>query len=108
AFSQINSDQRPFILGTPVLQTDKNLVVKLPFASSIIDDIQRSTHVGIDQQLLMEQLQLAPTQLDSLLKFFSTESIATRNQNYDGDGVRVRYYGHACLLIESKDTSILI
>ncbi|CDG89162.1 MBL fold metallo-hydrolase [Xenorhabdus bovienii] len=108
AFSQINSDHRPFILGTPVLQTDKNLVVKLPFASSIIDDIQRSTCDGIDQQTLIDQLQLEPTQLDSLMNFFSTEPIATRNQRYSGDGVRIRYYGHACLLIENKDTSILI
>ncbi|OBU85337.1 MBL fold metallo-hydrolase [Chromobacterium subtsugae] len=108
AFSQIHSDRRPFILGTPVLSTADNLVLPLPFASSIIDDIQRSTQHGIERQTLLDQLQLDPSQLDSLLRFFSTEPIATRHKRYDGEGVRVRYYGHACLLIESKDTAILI
>ncbi|WP_323840694.1 MBL fold metallo-hydrolase [Photorhabdus africana] len=108
AFSSLHSDKRPFILGTPVLQTEENFILPLPFASSIIDDIQRSTRDGIDEQTLVEKLQLTPTQLKSLLRFFSCEPIATYNTCYTGEGVRVRYYGHACLLLETKETTILI
>lgn len=108
AFSQINSDQRPFILGTPVLQNANNVILSVPFAADVIDEIQRSTRDGIEQQELVEKLQLTQEQLDALLPFFSKEPIATRNERYTGEGVRVRYYGHACLLIETKDTSILI
>lgn len=31
-----------------------------------------------------------------------------RPPRHDGDGVRVRYFGHACILIESAQTSVLI
>jgi hypothetical protein len=30
-----------------------------------------------------------------------------RAQRYDGEGVRIRYFGHACVLIESRQVSIL-
>jgi L-ascorbate metabolism protein UlaG (beta-lactamase superfamily) len=32
---------------------------------------------------------------------------ASNGNRYDGDGVRVRYLGHACVLIESREVSIL-
>jgi len=108
AFSQINSDLRQFILGTPVLDKPENMILPLAFASTIIDDIQRSTCDGIEQQTLVDQLQLSPAQLDSLLRFFSHELVVTRNERYSGKGVRVRYYGHACLLLETTKNSILI
>lgn len=108
AFSQIHSDQRPFILGTPVLDKPDNLILPLPFASDVIDEIQRSTRDGIEQQVLVDKLHLTPAQLDALSVFFSREPVATRNERYSGEGVRARYYGHACLLIETKETAILI
>jgi L-ascorbate metabolism protein UlaG (beta-lactamase superfamily) len=36
-----------------------------------------------------------------------TETEAPPLQRYNGEGVRVRYFGHACILIETKDVSIL-
>ena len=29
------------------------------------------------------------------------------DNNYNGDGVRIRYFGHACLLVQTKEVSIL-
>ena len=108
AFSEINSDQRPFILGTPVLQKPDNLILPLPFASSVIDDIQRSATNGIDEIELIEKLRLTQDQFNSLQRFFNREPIKTRSHHYNGSDVRVRYYGHACLLFETNDISILV
>lgn len=108
SFSQINSDVRPFILGTPILDKPENTIIPLPFNSEIIDKIQRSTQQGIEQQSLIDILKLNDTQANSILKFFNNEPIAAHNHKYNLNGVRIRYYGHACLLIESKEVSILI
>ena len=44
---------------------------------------------------------------DELFASFFTEQPAQPSPRFAGDGVRIRYFGHACLLIESKDVSIL-
>lgn len=108
AFSQINSDLRPFILGTPVLARSDNLILQVPFVSSIIDEIQRSTLKGLDEKKLIQELNLNIEQKRSILRFFSEEPIQTSNTRYQGSGVRIRYYGHACLLLETDNISILI
>jgi hypothetical protein len=45
---------------------------------------------------------------DGLLTTFFTENAPEPPRHFDGDGVRIRYLGHACLLIETSDVSLLI
>ena len=44
---------------------------------------------------------------DAVFRSFFREEVPPPHLPYSGDDVRVRYFGHACLLIESKATSIL-
>jgi L-ascorbate metabolism protein UlaG (beta-lactamase superfamily) len=43
----------------------------------------------------------------TLFESFFTEEVPSRVSKYTEEQVRVRYFGHACILIESKDISIL-
>jgi L-ascorbate metabolism protein UlaG (beta-lactamase superfamily) len=44
----------------------------------------------------------------SLFASFFWDTPPAPRPPWQGPGVRVRYFGHACVLIESKDTSILV
>jgi L-ascorbate metabolism protein UlaG (beta-lactamase superfamily) len=44
---------------------------------------------------------------ESLFRLFFTQTPPPPYQPYRGTGIRWRYFGHACVLIETKDTSIL-
>jgi Predicted Zn-dependent hydrolases of the beta-lactamase fold len=42
-----------------------------------------------------------------LSSFFTTES-EPAGTRYEGTGVRIRYFGHACVLIESRRVNVLL
>jgi L-ascorbate metabolism protein UlaG (beta-lactamase superfamily) len=44
---------------------------------------------------------------DEVFRSFFSEEVPPPHDGYSGDDVRIRYFGHACLLIETKATSIL-
>ncbi len=56
---------------------------------------------------IQERLGLAPDQHE-LFSTFLTEEGPPASRRYDGPGVRARYYGHACILLESRELSILL
>jgi L-ascorbate metabolism protein UlaG (beta-lactamase superfamily) len=55
---------------------------------------------------IMEALNLSGEDEELFSQFF-TESEPRRADRYSGDDVRIRYFGHACLLIESRESNIL-
>ena len=108
-FSIMDSDERPFILGTPRVEDEDNLIVWCAFDNEIIDAIHRSQFVGIDSGTLIEQLKLTVEQQQRLLEFFTEQAPAIEAPaKVDSNDVRVRYYGHACVLMETANTSVLI
>lgn len=109
AFSTVDSDQRPFILGTPRLENIENCHVSVAFNAEILDSIFRSQFAGIDQAELLSELKLPAEKAERLLSFFTDEPPQLRlDRSYTGEGVRVRYYGHACVLLQTRDINILI
>jgi L-ascorbate metabolism protein UlaG (beta-lactamase superfamily) len=45
---------------------------------------------------------------NGLFATFFSENVPEPLRHFDGDGVRIRYFGHACILIETRDVSLLI
>lgn len=95
--------RRPFFLSTLRLPTEDEIFLKAPFGSEVA-------------QLLCAS-RLSPIDLRAISRFFgqSAQTLASYfcdsgsypAKRYCADGIRVRYFGHACLLIETKDTAIL-
>ena len=105
--SPIHSDNRPFILSTPRLPDERSLHLQLPFADERVDllfrmksDPCRASRI---RDLLSDQ-----TYTESLLDSLFTTEAPPRYEPYRGDGVRWRYFGHACILIETRDINILV
>jgi len=48
------------------------------------------------------------SQHDTLFKSFFTNTPPPFYQKYRGDNIRMRYFGHACILIETSDVAIMI
>jgi L-ascorbate metabolism protein UlaG (beta-lactamase superfamily) len=44
---------------------------------------------------------------ENLLRSFFSDAEPARAGRYDGEEIRIRYFGHACVLIETKEVSLL-
>lgn len=99
-------DDRPFILSTPRLVEDGDLHLRLPFAHPGIDELFRAKRTSRTLAELDEALQLDGV-AERLWPFLTTQPPPPYTA-YDGDGVRWRYLGHACILVESRGVSILL
>jgi len=104
--SLITGDDRPFVLSTPRLGEPDTLHMQVPFADARVDrlfelkDTPRTRHQVIDD-LHLSQAQAS--QMEPLL----TPERPPRYVPYDGSGIRWRYFGHACILIETNELSIM-
>lgn len=103
----INDDERAFILSTPRLEGDKSkLHLKIPFNSPVIDDLFKMQRQSGSYKNICGQLNIADEDEPLFRTFFTTEK-PNVYEKYTGDHIRTRYFGHACILIETKDISIL-
>ena len=102
-----DSDARSFVLSTPRLIEAKSLHIPLPFCDRHWDQLFAMRHTPQSVRGMMEALAIAPDQATLFTNLF-TQIPPRQPQPYTGNGVRIRYFGHACVLIESQDVSILV
>ena len=107
ALSLCEVDERPFALSTPSLAREGRLELKIPFHEHALDELFRMKFEPHPLAYISEVLEIADEDVDLFASFFTTHE-PPRPTRYDGDDVRIRYFGHACILIESKDTCIMI
>jgi L-ascorbate metabolism protein UlaG (beta-lactamase superfamily) len=108
AFSLINNDSdRPFIFSTPRIDEPGVLNIPLPFRSKALDSLFEMKRTPKSFDAIATELNIKEEDLQTFARFFTTE-IPKPYQRYDGEHMRVRYFGHACILLETKDVSILI
>jgi L-ascorbate metabolism protein UlaG (beta-lactamase superfamily) len=106
--SLVNEDFRPFVLSTPRLESRDYLQLRIPFQDQRLDELFKTKETPKAFGEVKELLGFED-EYDGLFSAFLTVEAPVKDasRNYDGEGVRVRYFGHACLLIETKDVSIL-
>jgi L-ascorbate metabolism protein UlaG (beta-lactamase superfamily) len=104
--SSITNDDRPFMLSTPRLESPDSLHLPYSFDHRALDDLFRLKTSAKSWPEIKEMLQLADSQ-DDLMRSFLTTEVPHPYVPYSGPGVRWRYFGHACVLIESNGISML-
>lgn len=104
--SKIDVDDRPFVLSTPRLKDEISIKLDIPFSDAAIDHLFKSKSTP---QTLESMFDVCRVQKDdqNLFSSFFTEVPPKRYLPYTGDGIRWRYFGHACILVETADVSIL-
>jgi L-ascorbate metabolism protein UlaG (beta-lactamase superfamily) len=107
ALSLVDRDQRPFVFSTPRLEDAEHLHLDIPFADPRLDELFRLREVPQTFGHIKEVLGLGEGQ-EQLFSTFLTEEAPARPPRYDGDTARIRYFGHACVLVETREVSVLI
>lgn len=101
------NDQRPFCLSTPRFKDPKTIFLPMSFDDSRIDKLAEMKKVPQPLSYIKSLFNILETD-ESLFDSFFTEEKPSEYKKYIGDKIRMRYFGHACILIETKDISILI
>lgn len=103
-----NNDERPFVLSTPRLKNDTDtLHFQIPFSHAVIDELGKMKRQAADPEGIKKMLGVAPDDETLFASFFTTDPPPVY-KHYKGDKIRIRYFGHACILAETKDVSLLI
>lgn len=104
--SLITGDDRPFVLSTPRFKEPGNVHLQIPFASEQVDFLFRLKEKPASYSLIKSTLALSDED-DDVFQSFLTTNPPHPYHSYTGQGARWRYFGHACILLESGGTSIL-
>jgi len=99
-------EERKFVLGSPKLQEPGQLQLQIPFRAAAVDELFKMKYVPRPLTFIEPLLGIESQDAGLFASFFTPETHRTVRR-YTGEDVRIRYYGHACILIETKDASIL-
>jgi L-ascorbate metabolism protein UlaG (beta-lactamase superfamily) len=105
--SLITGDDRPFVLSTPRINTGDALHLHWRFSDSRVDELFRLKTEGKPLHHIGEILDLSDDDLRRLRRFLTPE-VPPPYVPYGGLGIRWRYFGHACILVEGPSANILI
>ena len=102
-----NNDERPFCLSTPRLDDPNVLHLPIPFDHKGIDALSKMKRTPGSIDEIATTLGISA---DNRILFdtFFTEQEHPTYKKYEGDKARMRYFGHACILVETKDVSVLL
>jgi L-ascorbate metabolism protein UlaG (beta-lactamase superfamily) len=104
--SLTKGDGRSYAFTTPRLEEKCAVHIQLPFDDEAVDKLLRLRYEPKPWGEINETLSLDNEQAETLHSFLTPEP-PPKCEPYIGDGVRWRYFGHACVLIETKKTSLL-
>ena len=107
AISTIKNDtDRPFIFSTPRLSQPDTLRLNIPFAHKGLDELFKMKRVPQTLEYIREQLGVDIND-QALFESFFTQQAPKPYQPYTGSSMRIRYFGHACILVETAEMSFL-
>ncbi|PTX58413.1 L-ascorbate metabolism protein UlaG (beta-lactamase superfamily) [Kordia periserrulae] len=101
-----DDDSRSFVLSTPFLPTPGKLRINLPLKSKEIDTLFEMAREPQRYGDIKSLFNLTADEQELFDSFFTTEAPKVY-EPYKGDGILTRYFGHACILVETKNTTIL-
>jgi len=107
ALTRTEDARRNFFINTPKLPQNDDLIVPVDFAGRALELLATARLHGVNLTELSIELGLQGD-THSLLPFFTSERPVRVSPVYEGDGVRVRYFGHACVMVQTARTSVLI
>jgi L-ascorbate metabolism protein UlaG (beta-lactamase superfamily) len=104
--STTTGDDRPFVLSTPRLGSPSSVHLPWRFADPRIDQLFRLKTRPMPWDELVERLDLTDAEQSGMGAFF-TPAAPPPYERYTGSGVRWRYFGHACILVETQHVTML-
>ncbi|MDD1617484.1 MAG: hypothetical protein CG439_2601 [Methylococcaceae bacterium NSP1-2] len=106
-FTQTHDRARDYYMSTPRLAEDHTIEWNCPFTESHIDELFKLDIEPKPLATIRELLGLDKNDDEKLLTLLSDQA-PNITENWQGDGIRVRYLGHASVLVEFNGIAILI
>lgn len=106
ALSLIEEDDRFFAFSTPRLEEKNRLNLDIPFNHDGLDELTRMSYSPRPLPAIKEMLGLGKSS-ELLFDSFFTNRPVSSSDTYKDDAVRIRYFGHACVLVECNGSSLL-
>lgn len=100
----VESDSRPFVISTPRLASEAELNLQIPFASRQLDDLFRMRTTPAPFDTACELVGVSGAKRELFHRLFTDTPPPPRAPF---EGARIRYFGHATVLIESGGLSVL-
>ena len=100
--------ERPFFMSTPVLDADDRLFLRVDFDDTRIDELASLRTEGGSVPRLATRLGIESSRTALFNDLFTPERPLRLEPAYVGDEVRLRYFGHACVLLQTAGVSVLI
>lgn len=97
-------DERPFFLSTPLLEPGDGLICEVGLGSEAVRLLCQAKSVAVEFAALASLLDVE----EHILEPFFTDVPPPSHGPFEGEGVRIRYFGHASVLLESSACSVLI
>jgi len=104
--SIIHQDDRPFVLSTPRLESDDSLRFPFAFDDERVDWLFRLKSSPRPWDEICDLLGVVPAQ-EMLFRSMLTGQAPPPYEPYRGPGIRWRYFGHACILVETAGFNML-
>jgi len=98
--------ERPFILSTPRLSSPDAVDLHIPFRHPGLEELVRSRVHGTTLSRLREMLSLRDDETAALSRLLAPEPDLAADRHIDG-GARLRYFGHACLVLQTPEAAII-
>lgn len=109
SLSIADNDFRPFMMSTPNLKRQEQVILKLPFNDERLDMLFSMRAHPRNKEEVEEIFDINIEDRDLFWSFFSEEKpLSNDSKDYNGANVRIRYFGHACILLQTSEVSILI
>jgi L-ascorbate metabolism protein UlaG (beta-lactamase superfamily) len=102
----LGSDDRPFVFSTPRFDDDQRVRLQIPFRHKAVDELFKMRHSPASFGHIKEALGFEDGYDEKFSSFLTTEP-PRKPPKFDGDGIRIRYLNHACILIETRDLTII-
>lgn len=99
--------ERKFFLNTPRPPSLDRLDLRVPFSDPRIDMISAMRIRPVTPAAVADEFRMEQAEAERFSHFVTVERPRRNAPAYAGQGVRLRYFGHACVLVQTASTSIL-
>ena len=104
----IGERERHFFMSTPRLAATDSVSLKLRFDDRRIDELAAMRSTASDLKTIASLLEVTEADMPLFSTFFRHQAPVLNGQpEYRDPGVRMRYFGHACVLFQTAEISVL-
>jgi L-ascorbate metabolism protein UlaG (beta-lactamase superfamily) len=106
--SQTKDCDRKFFMTTPQVSAPGKFFARVEFSAPQLDIISSMRTNGGSLDELSKAFDVDSSRRATFEGFFTSKAPQRKGPHYFGNDVRIRYFGHACVLIQTARSSILI